>query len=721
MRSWLLIALLLSFGTAQAEEYAEQIPQHFLKVTIPDREAFEFLMQSGLDIPEQMPGSVMDVIATSADVEWLEARGYGVEYEIRDLSRHFAQLGAGAASMAGFRTLSEVESAVDSLITDFPAIVSAKITIGTTSEGRPIHAIRISDNPNIDEGEPAVLINAAHHAREVITPQIVVYTMQQLAYGYGTDTLLTRLVNEREIWFIPVVNPDGYYYNEATNPGGFGVWRKNRRVNGDGTFGVDLNRNYGMEWGHDDFGSSPFTGEETYRGPSAFSEPETQALRDFCIAHPNIRIAFNYHSYSNLLLYPWGYFQGYAQDNAIFEAIADSATSFNNYFATPGWGLYLTNGGSDDWMYGEQGILSFTPEVGSGSDWFWPSQSRIEPLILENYPANIFIIDVADGPERLLPPLASQWDSVFALGGDSLELTWSNPDTSSNAPVMYHVVEYSGPQRIADDLESGADNWDLQGSSIAGNVGNSGSSSIYSETGDGFSSLTTATQPYFVEAGDTLRFWALYNIETDFDYAYVEVSTDAGQNWTSIAGNLTTDTDPNGGNLGHGITGVSGGWVEAWCELAAYEGAEILVRYAYRTDQFTSGFGIYIDDIFPVQIFESTAIVATTPTPSAILNGYPAGDYFFRVVGTDAHGQTSESLTLSFGYTPAYMAGDVDASGVINSADLIFLVNFVFKSGPGPLPVAEAGDADASGVINSGDLVYMVNYIFKSGPPPVQP
>jgi hypothetical protein len=372
-------------------------------------------------------------------------------------------------------------------------------------------------------------------------------------------------------------------------------------------------------------------------------------------------------------------------------------------------------------MYGDLGILAFTPEVGSGNDWFWPNQSRIEPLILENYPANIFIIDVADGPERLLPPLASQWDSIVPLAGDSLELMWTNPDTTLNAPVSYDVVEYSGPQRITDDLEFGGANWDLQGGSIVGNVSHSGTTSLYSESGDGFVSLLTARQPYFVAAGDTLRFWTIYGIQSDFDYAYVEVSTDGGLNWTSIQGNLTTDTDPNGQNLGYGITGSSGGWVEAWFDLAAYDGQEILLRFAYRTDPVTSGFGIYIDDVFPVQTFESTAIVATTPTAPAIVSGYPAGNYYFRVVGTDAHGQTSESSTLNFSYTPAYMAGDVDASGVINSADLIFLVNFVFKSGPGPVPVAEAGDADGSGVINSGDLVYMVNYIFKSGPPPVQP
>ena len=102
------------------------------------------------------------------------------------------------------------------------------LNIGTTGEGRPIYAIRISDNPNTDEPEPAILFTAMHHAREPMSPHILVYTMQELAAHYGTDSVITNLVNEREIWFIPMVNPDGYAFNEATSPSGGGLWRKRR-------------------------------------------------------------------------------------------------------------------------------------------------------------------------------------------------------------------------------------------------------------------------------------------------------------------------------------------------------------------------------------------------------------------------------------------------------------------------------------------------------------
>src|SRR5690606_8892087 len=124
----------------------------------------------------------------------------------------------------------------------------------------------------------------AIHAREVITPEVLIYIMRYLTNNYGIDPQVTYLVDNRELFFSTVVNPDGYYYDEVIEPDGGGLWRKNRRNNGDGSYGIDLNRNFGYQWGYDDEGSSPDGSDETYRGASAFSEPETQRLRDFMIS-----------------------------------------------------------------------------------------------------------------------------------------------------------------------------------------------------------------------------------------------------------------------------------------------------------------------------------------------------------------------------------------------------------------------------------------------------
>ncbi len=698
-------------------------PLHILKVTSPDKAAYVRLFTMGLDLPEALPGAEVTVIGSDAEREWLEAQGYSVRYEVRDASRFYASRAqaAGAATMGGFRTLTESWAAIDSLVNLYPGVVSAKLTIGTTVQTRPIYALRISDNPNTDEGEPAILFTGMHHAREPISPHIVLHTMRQLAENYGTDSLITRLVNEREIWFIPFVNPDGYAHNELTNPGGGGMWRKNRKSNGGGTFGVDPNRNYGDHWGHDNSGSSPDPGDDTYRGTGPFSEKETQAVRDFVTPRTNIRIALNYHSYSNLFLWAPGYDQFYVPDHEVLAALADSAVSWNNYAPMPGWGLYLTNGDSDDWMYFDRNILSFTPEVGNGSDGFWPDPDRIEPLTNENYPVNLFMIDLADTPERILMPDKAVWDSVALVGEDSLGLYWTSDDTTSvNQAETFRVRELQGPQEGMDGLEDGADRWVLDGFQRTASVQYLGAWSLFSESGDNYTANATLGEPFLVEDGDTMSCFMHYNVELDYDYIYLEASTD-GILWTSIPGSLTTSYNPHGQNDGNGITGSSlGVWVPAFWDLSDYSGSEVQLRFSYRTDGGIFGYGVYLDNVTPVLSFDTSMVVATTGDRSVILPDYPDGEYYFRVESEDAQGQVSTSLTKYFSYFtgPQYMLGDVNESGAITSADIVVLVNYVFKGGPAPIPVWEAGDVNLTGAITSADIIFLVNYVFKGGPAP---
>ncbi|MEM1123593.1 MAG: M14 family zinc carboxypeptidase, partial [Bacteroidota bacterium] len=264
-----------------------------------------------------------------------------------------------------------------------------------TQQGRPIFWLKIGNNPDIDEDKPAILYNSLHHAREPNSLAQLLFFMWHLLENYESDAEIKYLVDNVAMYFIPCVNPDGYVYNERTSPQGGGLWRKNRSVNSQGdTVGVDLNRNYGFEWGLDDVGSSSNQLSEVYRGPSPFSEPETQALRDFCVKH-QFKIALNYHSFSNLLIIPWGFDSELTPDDATYRALAQKMTEQNNY--TIGTGLetvgYLVNGDSDDWMYGEQTtkpkIFSMTPEVGPQIFGFWPPQNAIDQLNKDNVWQNI--------------------------------------------------------------------------------------------------------------------------------------------------------------------------------------------------------------------------------------------------------------------------------------------------------------------------------------------
>ncbi|MCH8318291.1 MAG: immune inhibitor A, partial [Bacteroidetes bacterium] len=309
--------------------------------------------------------------------------------------------GFSLGSTGGFFTYNEMLAHLDTMAAQYPSLISVKQPIDTftTIEGRPVFWVKISDNPLADESstEAQVLYTAIHHAREPVSMSQLIFYMYYLLENYGQDTLVTSIVDRTEMFFVPCVNPDGYIYNETTNPSGGGMWRKNRRNNGDGTFGVDLNRNYGYNWGFDDFGSSPNTISNTYRGTAPFSEPETQAMQYLCEQH-NFKIALNYHAFGNMVIYPWGYDYGiYTPDSARFVQYALLLTKNNNYIYGTGDQTvgYIVNGDSDDWMYGEQGtknmILSMTPEVGSSNDYFWPAPSRIIPLCKDNIFANLYM------------------------------------------------------------------------------------------------------------------------------------------------------------------------------------------------------------------------------------------------------------------------------------------------------------------------------------------
>ncbi|MFK7809028.1 MAG: M14 family zinc carboxypeptidase [Saprospiraceae bacterium] len=303
-------------------------------------------------------------------------------------------------SMGGFFTYEEMFQHLDAMHAQYPDLITERQPIGTilTHEGREIFWLKISDNPEVDETDEAeVFYNSLHHSREPNSLSQNIYFMWYLLERYDTDPEIKYLLDNVELYFIPMVNPDGYVYNETTNPAGGGLWRKNKRDNdGNGIFdpsvdGVDLNRNYGFQWGFDDNGSSPFPASAVYRGEAPFSEPETQNVRDFCNAH-EFKIAMNYHTYGNLLIYPWSYSDQLA--DPAFETIGEALNRENKYFvgtSTETVG-YQVNGPADDWMFGEMSskppIFSMTPEVGYNTYGFWPPSSEIirfcQSTILQN-------------------------------------------------------------------------------------------------------------------------------------------------------------------------------------------------------------------------------------------------------------------------------------------------------------------------------------------------
>jgi hypothetical protein len=400
----MLPLLLCLLPTAQAPQLPPPSgPAHLVEVEGGLR-ALAQLERLGADVVERgVASGGLKVLADDGQLAALRGRGLRATVVIEDLAAFYAQRLATAASpssgpglgawlqpafgqgeIGGYYSWDQVGSVLDQIHAAYPSIVGPRTSIGTSLEGRDLWSVKLSDNPGADEAEPEVRIDAMHHAREPEGMQVALWYLLWLCESYGSDPLATYLVDERETWFIPVVNPDGYVHNQQLQPGGGALWRKNRRDNGDGTFGVDLNRNYPFQWGFDNAGSSANTGSETYRGPAAQSEPEVQAMVAF-LASRDFRTSLSLHTYSNLWLAPWGYTPAYPPNWAPFDEIGTLATEFNGYPHDPASILlYAANGVTVDHDHGVHGTVSWTPEIGSSSDGFWPPQDRIIPLAEEN-------------------------------------------------------------------------------------------------------------------------------------------------------------------------------------------------------------------------------------------------------------------------------------------------------------------------------------------------
>ncbi|MFM7052713.1 MAG: M14 family zinc carboxypeptidase [Planctomycetota bacterium] len=327
---------------------------------------------------------------------------------------------AGGSFFADFRTLDETYAQLDAWIAARPDLVSA-FTIGTSLEGRPIRGIRITKSA---AGSPGVLFNATQHAREWGAQTTSMYIADRLIAGYGTDARVTALLDRAWVDIVPVCNPDGYVYTWTTNR----LWRKNRRNNGDGTFGVDLNRNWAFQWGGG--GASTNPADETYRGPSAFSEPESAALRDYFISRTTLAGHIDFHAYSQLVLSPWGYTTVPPANNAAFLALGNEmkdaikrTTGFDYTVGPIASTLYIASGSSVDHAYGQHGVPSYTIEVrDKGTYGFVMPASEILPNASENYAAALDLADVTvDGAAIRLPsgaPVSVQFDAPGSLSAE---------------------------------------------------------------------------------------------------------------------------------------------------------------------------------------------------------------------------------------------------------------------------------------------------------------
>jgi len=386
----------------------------------------EFLAVSAIaeDVWDERPGpgKPLQVVVSGEGLDAIRALGLDAQVVDGDLRRtlidfdatnNAARIGTPGFDYDAYYPLADVEQKLTDLVAMRPDLASQEV-IGQSLEGRDMRMLRIT-GPGSTAGRPRILINSLQHAREWITPPTTIYFAEQLLTKYGSDPEVTDLVDNIEFLIIPIANPDGYEYAWNSER----LWRKNRRNNGNGTFGVDLNRNWSYAFGGP--GSSGFGGNETYRGPFALSEPETQVLAGVFNDNPGIVAHVDTHSFSQLVLYPFGTSTLEPADKRLFELwsrdIADYIDEVHGRPYTPqrAVDLYEASGIMTDYAYGERNALSWTfelrPRSGQNGG-FAPAPDQVILAAQEIYPA---YLDLARGvraqlranvPEAAAAPLA---------------------------------------------------------------------------------------------------------------------------------------------------------------------------------------------------------------------------------------------------------------------------------------------------------------------------
>ncbi|XP_039716501.1 carboxypeptidase A1 [Pteropus medius] len=354
------------------------------------------------------PGSPIDVRVPFSSIQavkvFLEAHSINYTIMIEDVQslldeeqEQMFALQAQATSTdtfnyASYHTLDEIYGFIDLLVAEYPQLVS-KLQIGETFEGRPIYVLKFSTGGN---NRSAIWIDTGIHSREWVTQASGVWFAKKIAQDYGQDSAFTAILDNVDIFLEIVTNPDGFAFTLSKNR----LWRKTRSITaGSACVGVDANRNWDAGFGLAGASNNPCS--ETYHGKSANSEVEVKSIVDFVQGHGNIKAFISIHSYSQLLLYPYGYTEDPASDQEELDQLAKSAvTALASLYRTRfQYGsiittIYRASGSSVDWAYNQGIKYSYTFELrDTGHYGFLLPASQIIPSAQETWLALLVIME----------------------------------------------------------------------------------------------------------------------------------------------------------------------------------------------------------------------------------------------------------------------------------------------------------------------------------------
>ena len=693
-----LLFFVLAFVSAQSQQ--EKPIFQRAKISFNGENNLQRLTDLGIFGDHGLHKEGVFVISEFSEQELAQARaeGYAVEVMIPDLKAHFLEQNKSQSrssfnttcdqggeiyptpdnfnlgSMGGYLTYQEALDELEDMRAQFPNLISEVnnisnfLTEGNPDNsvspsigGNPIKWLRISDNPDVDEDEPEILYTSIHHAREPMSLMQNIYYMWYLLENYESDPEIQAIVDNTELYFVPVMNPDGYLFNESTDPNGGGFWRKNRRGSG-----VDNNRNYDYHingnpsngsWSGP--GSSSNPNSQTYHGTGPFSEVENQAMKWFVEQH-NFVIALNSHTFGELLFYPFSYADVPTPDEALFASLGQELTSRNGYTALRDSPF---SGDSDDFMYSTVGthnsILSFTPEVGTA---FWPAANTIDPtckeMMYQNitaaqmtsnfaqltaniplFPGDNLNIDIPFSLRRLgingngdfTVSVVAVSDNISDTGSvinvsnldllDTQNFTASftlDPAILAGETVSFDLVVNNGlydtSQRFTTTFGNPQLLFDDNGNSATANYENndwgtttatfvSPSRSITDSPNGDYqnnvnSSIQISDEIDLSEAtAAVIRFYTRFEIETNWDYAQLEISTNGGASWEPQCTALTTIGNSNQAEGEPLYQGTLNTWTLEQVDLSEYLGETITARFQLVTDNIVQQDGFFFDDL----------------------------------------------------------------------------------------------------------------------------
>ena len=388
---------LFAQGKAAANSRNSQYRENIISMTIDDYRAF-LKTHPPLDRLYRQ-GDTCFFLVNSRELSEIQASGATVQSR-EPVPGYFLDTPQADRTQGdingAYHNYNETNTLLRELESNYPGLAQVT-TIGYSIEGRALNVLKISDNVSIAEAEPNIFIVGCHHAREWISVEVPLLFAQYLLEHYQDNPDVRRAIDGAQVYIMPIQNPDGLEFSIHT----YRMWRKNRRYNGNLGWGVDPNRNYGYMWGHDDEGSSPDPYSDVYRGPAPFSEPETEAVRQFLLSHPPAG-TISYHNYSQIIIYPWGYTYEPAPGAQEMDQIAAGMSS--RMFPVNGrlyeFGatdiLYLVNGSTIDWVYGTFGTPAYTIELPPDNallGGFFTSLELIDSAFRENLPALLYFVN----------------------------------------------------------------------------------------------------------------------------------------------------------------------------------------------------------------------------------------------------------------------------------------------------------------------------------------